>query len=40
MRDHDEVERAPDDQTLALSRRAMLRLGLLPLHSLYSTWRR
>src|SRR5262249_30377475 len=29
MSDHDEVERAPDDVALSLSRRDMLRLGLL-----------
>src|SRR5262245_34356472 len=33
MSDHDEVERAPDDVTLSLSRRDMLRLGLLTVAS-------
>ena len=29
MSDHDEVERGPADETLGLSRRTLLRLGLL-----------
>ena len=33
MSDHDEVERAPDDVALSLSRRDMLRLGLLTVAS-------
>jgi hypothetical protein len=29
MSDHDEVERAPEDEALSLTRRDLLRLGLL-----------